>query len=46
MSEGPYYDAATKTLRFVDIVKKEVWFVDVEKGPESARKVDYDISMG
>ncbi|KAL1972368.1 hypothetical protein VTN31DRAFT_6782 [Thermomyces dupontii] len=45
LSEGPYYDAATKTLRFVDIVKKEVWFVDVEKGPESA-KINYDISMG
>uniref|UniRef100_A0A093VI65 SMP-30/Gluconolactonase/LRE-like region domain-containing protein n=1 Tax=Talaromyces marneffei PM1 TaxID=1077442 RepID=A0A093VI65_TALMA len=46
LSEGPFYEEATNTLRFIDIVKKHVWWVDLNKGASSAKKIEYDISFG
>ncbi|OKL56632.1 hypothetical protein UA08_08210 [Talaromyces atroroseus] len=46
LSEGPFYEEATNTLRFIDIAKRHVWWVDLNEGASSARKIEYDISFG
>ncbi|KZF26206.1 hypothetical protein L228DRAFT_235308 [Xylona heveae TC161] len=35
LGEAPFYESATHTLRFVDIVKQKLHFVDLNKGPQS-----------
>lgn len=46
LSEGPFYEESSNTLRFIDIAKQNVWWVDLNEGPSSAKKIDYDISFG
>ncbi|KXJ94546.1 hypothetical protein Micbo1qcDRAFT_159739 [Microdochium bolleyi] len=42
LGEGPFYEAGTNTLRFVDIQKKRLHTVDLAKGPESATTLQLD----
>ncbi|KAI3336872.1 hypothetical protein HD806DRAFT_21314 [Xylariaceae sp. AK1471] len=42
LGEGPYYEAATSSLRFVDIKKKRVHWVKLDEGPASATTVQLD----
>ncbi|KAH8700969.1 hypothetical protein BGW36DRAFT_138824 [Talaromyces proteolyticus] len=46
LSEGPFYEQSTNTLRFIDIAKRHTWWVDLNVGPSSAKKFGYDISFG
>ncbi|TQN63681.1 Cell growth-regulated protein 1 [Colletotrichum shisoi] len=46
LGEGPYYEKAANVLRFVDIKKKQVHFVDLDRGPESLRTVQLDVPVG
>ncbi|KAF2095716.1 putative anterior fat body protein [Rhizodiscina lignyota] len=46
LSEGPYWEKDANILRFVDIVNKTVFRVDLNVGPSSLQKVEYEISMG
>ncbi|KAK8022305.1 hypothetical protein PG993_013072 [Apiospora rasikravindrae] len=47
LGEGPYYERATNTLRFVDIISKRLHTVSLEKGPESlvTQQLDTPISV-
>ncbi|KAK8057577.1 hypothetical protein PG996_011514 [Apiospora saccharicola] len=47
LGEGPYYERATNTLRFVDIISKRLHTVDLAKGPESlvTQQLDTPISV-
>ncbi|KAI1433583.1 hypothetical protein GGR50DRAFT_667755 [Xylaria sp. CBS 124048] len=42
LSEGPYYEAETNSLRFVDIKKHRVHWVQLDRGPASATTVQLD----
>lgn len=42
LGEGPYYEKATNSLRFVDIKKKRIHWVDLAKGPESLTTLQLD----
>lgn len=42
LGEGPYYEAATHSLRFVDIKKKRVHTVDLAKGPSAVETIQLD----
>jgi hypothetical protein len=46
LGEGPYYEAATNTLRFVDIKKKRLHTVDLSKGPDSLKTLQFDMPVG
>ncbi|KAK2051075.1 hypothetical protein LY76DRAFT_651567 [Colletotrichum caudatum] len=46
LGEGPYYEKASNILRFVDIRKKQVHFVDLDQGPGSLRTVQLDVPVG
>lgn len=46
LGEGPYYEKATNVLRFVDIKKKRVHFVNLDQGPESLRTLQLDVPVG
>ncbi|KAK2000079.1 hypothetical protein LX36DRAFT_747900 [Colletotrichum falcatum] len=46
LGEGPYYEKAANVLRFVDIKKKQIHFVDLDQGPESLRTVQLDVPVG
>ena len=46
LGEAPYYEAATNTLRFVDIKKKRLHTVDLGSGPESLKSLQFDIPVG
>ncbi|KAK6067874.1 calcium homeostasis protein [Seiridium cupressi] len=46
LGEGPYYEKATNSLRFVDIIKKRVHTVDLSKGPESLTTLEFDTPIG
>lgn len=46
LGEGPFWEENKNVLRFVDIVNKSVWYVDLAVGPSSARKHDYEYSIG
>jgi hypothetical protein len=45
LGEGPYYEKATNTLRFVDIKKKRLHTVDLSKGPESLKTLQFDMPV-
>lgn len=47
LGEGPYYERATNTLRFVDIIQRRLHTVSLEKGPESlvTQQLDTPISV-
>lgn len=42
LGEGPYYEPATKTLRFVDIIKKQLHTVSLAEGPSSLKTLQFD----
>ncbi|KAJ1335315.1 L-arabinonolactonase [Microdochium nivale] len=42
LGEGPFYEAASNTLRFVDIKKKRLHAVDLAKGPGSVTTLQLD----
>ncbi|KAH6661076.1 hypothetical protein BKA67DRAFT_74646 [Truncatella angustata] len=46
LGEGPYYEKATNSLRFLDIIKKRVHTVDLNKGPGSLTTLEFDIPIG
>ena len=46
LGEGPYYERDTNTLRFVDIKKKRLHTVDLSKGPESLKTLQFDMPVG
>ncbi|KAL2181650.1 uncharacterized protein P884DRAFT_234578 [Thermothelomyces heterothallicus CBS 202.75] len=45
LGEGPYYESATNTLRFVDIIKKQLHTVSLAEGPSSLRTLQFDESV-
>ncbi|KAK0646003.1 regucalcin [Cercophora newfieldiana] len=45
LGEGPYFEKATNTLRFVDIKKKQVHTVSLSEGPDSLRTVQLDVPV-
>ncbi|KAL2216747.1 regucalcin like protein [Thermoascus aurantiacus ATCC 26904] len=44
--EGPYYDETRNQLRFVDIWEQKLYFVDLDKGPDSLESIDTDVPIG
>lgn len=42
LGEGPYYERATRSLRFVDIMKQRLHTVDLEAGPASLATLQLD----
>ena len=46
LGEGPYYEPATKTLRFVDIKKKQLHTVNLAQGPKSLKTLQLDMPVG
>ncbi|KAK3937245.1 hypothetical protein QBC46DRAFT_393106 [Diplogelasinospora grovesii] len=42
LGEGPFYEKATNTLRFVDIIKKQVHTVSLSEGPGSLKTLQLD----
>ncbi|TKW48946.1 Cell growth-regulated protein [Colletotrichum tanaceti] len=46
LAEGPYHEKEANVLRFVDIKKKQVHFVNLDRGPESLRTVQLDVPVG
>jgi len=44
--EAPFYEKARNRLRFVDIVKKRIYFVDLAEGPSSLKQFDLEESFG
>jgi sugar lactone lactonase YvrE len=46
LGEAPFWEEASNTLRFVDIVKQKLHVVDLNQGPSSHNVKDLDISIG
>jgi sugar lactone lactonase YvrE len=46
LGEGPYYEPATNTLRFVDIIEKRIHTVSLTEGPSSLTTIQLDSSPG
>lgn len=46
LGEGPFYEAKTKSLRFVDIKKNQLLTVSLEQGPESLKVLQLDTRIG
>ncbi|KAL2135523.1 hypothetical protein VTI74DRAFT_8129 [Chaetomium olivicolor] len=42
LGEGPYYEPATNTVRFVDIIKKQLHTVSLTEGPASLKTLQFD----
>lgn len=42
LGEGPYYEEATNSLRFVDIINKRIHTVSLNEGPESVKTIQLD----
>ena len=45
LGEGPYFEPATNTLRFVDIKKRRLHTVSLTQGPESVTAIDFDVPV-
>jgi len=45
LAEGPYYERATNSLRFVDIKKHRVHWVNLAEGPSSVTTVQLDVPV-
>ncbi|KAK4252301.1 hypothetical protein C7999DRAFT_36822 [Corynascus novoguineensis] len=45
LGEGPYYEPATNTLRFVDIIQKRLHTVSLTDGPSSLKTLQFDESV-
>lgn len=46
LGEGPFYEAATHTLRFVDIKRNKLHTVGVAEGPPSLKTLDLPMPVG
>jgi hypothetical protein len=46
LGEAPFYEAATNTLRFVDIKKKQLHTVNLSEGPKSLKTLQLDMPVG
>jgi sugar lactone lactonase YvrE len=46
LGEAPCYEAATNTLRFVDIKKKRLHTVSITEGPSSLKTLQLDMPVG
>ena len=46
LGEGPYYEKATNTLRWVDIIKRQLHTVSLERGPDSVVSLALDTPPG
>lgn len=46
LGEGPFYEKDTNRLRFVDIVKKKLHYVNLAEGPSSHKQWDLEESIG
>ncbi|KAH8653409.1 regucalcin [Xylariales sp. PMI_506] len=46
LGEGPYYEKATHSLRFVDIIKKRLHAVDLTQGPASLSTQELGVRVG
>jgi sugar lactone lactonase YvrE len=44
--EGPFWEKDSNTLRFVDIVKNKIHFVNLDEGPSSHREIQLDFNIG
>lgn len=42
LGEGPHYEPASNTLRFVDIINKRLHTVDLVEGPSSLKTLQFD----
>lgn len=45
LGEGPYYEEATNSLRFVDIISKRVHTVSLGAGPDSLETIQLDVPV-
>ncbi|KAH8894818.1 regucalcin [Thozetella sp. PMI_491] len=45
LGEGPFYEKATNTLRFVDIINKRLHTVDLAQGPQSLKTAQLDVAV-
>ncbi|CAK7205563.1 rRNA-processing protein cgr1 [Sporothrix eucalyptigena] len=45
LGEGPYYEEATHSLRFVDIRQHRIHTVDLAAGPESLKTLELDVPV-
>lgn len=45
LGEGPYYEEATNSLRFVDIINKRVHTVSLTDGPDSVKTIQLDVPV-
>lgn len=46
LGEGPYYEKATNTLRFVDIIEQRIHTVSLTDGPDSVKTLQLDSPVG
>jgi sugar lactone lactonase YvrE len=46
LGEGPYYEPATNTLRFVDIKRKQLHTVHLAQGPKSLKTLQLEMPVG
>ena len=46
LGEGPYWDRSRNSLRFVDIVKKKVHYLNLSEGPSSLKTFEIGYSIG
>lgn len=46
LGEGPYYEKATNTLRWVDIINHRVHTVSLAEGPDSVKTIQLDVPVG
>ena len=46
LGEAPFWDKSTNTLRFVDIVKKHLHTINLDKGVSSHKQTELPISIG
>ena len=46
LGEAPFWEKDRGTLRFVDIMKNNLYFVDPKAGPSSLKKWDLDFNIG
>jgi sugar lactone lactonase YvrE len=46
LGEGPFWEKDRNTLRFVDIVKRKIHFINLDEGPKSHRQLDLDFNVG
>jgi hypothetical protein len=44
--EAPFYEKDRNSLRFVDVVKKRIYVVDLAVGPSSLKQFDLEASVG